>query len=418
VFFVTFIKRLRFAFQQFQLTLFHLWESPFGSALVAGIVYIELSAATGALFSPSKNPYYNYLADAFLHGQTWLRLIPPSTHDLIFFGGKYFLYWAPFPALVSIPFIALFGVNFNDVIFTAIIAALNVGLIAQLLRAACQRGLLHISKVQRGILVLFFAFGTVHLTLAPYGKVWSTGQLIGFTCTILAYLAAFSILKTRAAWWWTGLALAAAMLTRINLVFTGIFPIIYLIYKEKPWDWSRVIQNFLLAAVPIITATAFLLLYNITRFGGPFNFGLEYHLMDDLFKSNFDRYGYFNIIYAPVNIYYQYIFYPFPLRAQTKMGGSLFLLSPLFFGAFLSFKNSSSKWIPWVLLSSILITNIPILLIMGTGWLQFGPRYTLDFTVPLLLLTALGIEKWKPSLLFILALASIIQFTIGVFVIK
>ena len=95
------------------------------------------------------------------------------------------------------------------------------------------------------------------------------------------------------------------------------------------------------------------------------------------------------------------------------MGGSLFLLSPLFFGAFAAFWKPRSSWALWALLLSILITNIPILLLMGTGWVQFGPRYTLDFSVPLLLLTALGIEKWKVSLSFILTIASIVQFFFG-----
>jgi len=75
------------------------------------------------------------------------------------------------------------------------------------------------------------------------------------------------------------------------------------------------------------------------------------------------------------------------------MGGSLFLLSPLFLGSFAALYKPSQKVSVITLLASILITNIPILLLMGTGWVQFGPRYTLDFTVPLLLLTALGIEN-------------------------
>jgi len=51
---------------------------------------------------------------------------------------------------------------------------------------------------------------------------------------------------------------------------------------------------------------------------------------------------------------------------------------------------------------------------MGTGFAQFGPRYTLDFTVPLLLLTALGIEKWKLIIPLALAIVSFIQYLIGV----
>lgn len=51
---------------------------------------------------------------------------------------------------------------------------------------------------------------------------------------------------------------------------------------------------------------------------------------------------------------------------------------------------------------------------MGTGWVQFGPRYTLDFTVPLLLLTAIGIEDWNPKIILMLAFISGIHYSIGV----
>lgn len=401
----TFIQRLALA-------AINLLESPWGAALFAGLVYLVVSAFSGSLFKTTDFAYYNYLADAFQHGQTWLRIIPPSTHDLVFFAGKYYLYWAPFPAFLLMPFVAIFGVQLNDVLYTALIATLNVGLIAQLLRAACQAGFLHLSKTQRALLVFFFAFGTVHFTLAPLGRVWATGQLIGFTCTILAYWAAFS-LRGGKAWFFTGLALACAMLTRSQMVFTGIFPAVYLLCQEKPWNWGRVIRNLALAALPLVLALAFYLGYNQIRFGSPFDVGINYHNMAEFFRDNFEKYGYFNLHYIPINIYYQYIFYPFPLRAETFMGGSLFLLSPVFFGAFAAFRKPRQSWSVWVLLVSILITNIPIILLMGTGYITFGPRYTLDFTVPLLLLTALGIEKWKPSTLSLLALVSVVQYFIG-----
>ncbi len=210
-------------FRRLALAAINLFESPWGAGLIAGFVYLAVSVQTGKLFHQSDFPYYNYLVDAFLHGQTWLRILPPSVHDLSFFNSRYYLYWVPFPVIVLMPFVAIFGVQLNDVVFTLLIAALNVGLVAQLLRAACKVEFLHLSKTQRAILVFFFAFGTVHLTLAPFGKVWMTGQLIGFACVLLAYWAAFS-LRGGKAWFFTGLALAGAMLSRSQMVFTGIFP--------------------------------------------------------------------------------------------------------------------------------------------------------------------------------------------------
>ncbi len=386
-----------------------LWASPWGSAIVAGFIYVALSLTIWVgTYGPSPYNYYNYLADAFLHGSFALRLPPPSTHDLVLFGGQYYLYWPPFPAIVLMPFVALFGVQFNDVLYTALIAALNVGLVAALLNAACGRGFLHLSTPQRAILVAFFALGTVHLSLAPRATVWYTGQLIGFGCTILAYWAAFA-LKGGRAWFLTGLALSCAMLTRVPLVFTGIFPVVYLLYQEKPWNWKQVIRYVALGALPIVVGGLLYLAYNQARFGSPFDIGYAYHNMHEYFRADYEKYGAFNFHYLPINFYYQYIFYPLPKRWESMMGGSLFLLSPLFFAAFAAFWKPRLRWANWALFGSIMITNIPILLLMGTGFAQFGPRYTLDFTVPLLLLTALGMERWKTWLSFILTLAAIVQ---------
>jgi hypothetical protein len=50
---------------------------------------------------------------------------------------------------------------------------------------------------------------------------------------------------------------------------------------------------------------------------------------------------------------------------------------------------------------------------MGTGWVQFGPRYTLDFTVPLLLLTAIGLRRWPINVIMLLLLISIMHYILG-----
>jgi len=258
------------------------------------------------LFQPSQYPYFNYLADAFLNGQTYFRLQPPSTIDLSVFNGNYYLYMPPFPAMLLMPFVAIFGVGLNDVIYTIIIASVNIGLVAKLLRAACDVDFIRLTKSQRAVLVFFFAFGTVHFTLAPFGKVWMTSQLIGFGCTLLAYLAAFTLRGSKA-WFFTGLALACAMLTRNHLVFVGIFPAAYLLYQQKPWENKNLIRFLAAGALPLFIALGVYLLYNYARFGNPFDIGYHYHQMADFFRSDYETYGLFNIHYVPINLYYQYI---------------------------------------------------------------------------------------------------------------
>jgi hypothetical protein len=88
-------------------------------------------------------------------------------------------------------------------------------------------------------------------------------------------------------------------------------------------------------------------------------------------------------------------------------------LSPLFFAVFPAILKSKPRCEMWGLLASILVAEIPIMLHMSTGWITFGPRYTLDFTVPLLLLTAKGMKKWKTWIVSLLVALSVAQYMIG-----
>jgi hypothetical protein len=389
-----------------------LWEHPLWSALLALLVYGGLTSLHSPIWRFSAFPYYNYLADAFLHGRLDLRLIPPATHDLSLFQGRYYLYWSPLPALVLAPFVALFGVQFSDIAFTVALGALDVLLVALVLRHACVRRVIRLSRLQRSLLVLFFAFGTVHITLAPYGRVWFTGQLIGFGCVALAYLAALSR-GGRTAFALTGLALAGALLTRNHLVLAGLWPACYLLHRHRAVGWRRLASYALAGSLPILVAIWLLGAYNWARFGSLFENGIAYHQMALNFASDFQRYGAFSLHYLPTNLFYQYVAYPFPLHATTFIGASLFLLSPVFFAAFWGIAAARQRWSAWALAATVLLTDIPILLLMGTGWIQFGPRYTLDFTVPLLLLTALGVRRWPTWVLALLTALSIVQYLIG-----
>jgi hypothetical protein len=389
-----------------------LCENPLFGFLFAFVIYFALSTLRGSPFRVTETAYFNYLADSFLHGQLHLRLLPATLHDLSFFNGNYYLYWPPMPAIVLLPFVAVFGVNFSDVFFNVAIASANVGVMAALLRAANEEQLIESDDVSRGLLVLFFAFGTVHMTLAPFGRIWFTAQLLGFLFVGLAYLAALR-LKGSSAFFVTGLLIACAMITRNHLLFTGLWPAWHLL--KKNWNSRpRLYTSFGLALLPALILGLLFLWYNFERFGSPLELGIRYHQMSRIFVEDYQKYGAFHLHYLPTNFFYQYVRYPLPYTVETVMGGSLFLLSPVFFFIVPGIVSRFRTVDTWMLLFSILATSIPILLLMGTGWVQFGPRYTLDFTVPLLLLTAQGIQSASKRILPVLVIISIVQYFLGI----
>ncbi len=389
-----------------------LWEHPTWAALLAMLAYGLIAARRGSVVRLTKYPYFNYLADAFLHGQLYLRLRPELTRDLSLFDGQLYLYWPPFPAVVLMPFVALFGIRMSDVLATLALGGLNVALVALLLRRAVERKVIAVSPLQRALLVLFFALGTVHATLAPYGMVWFVGQLVGFACVACAYLAALS-LRRAPAFLLAGVGIGAALLTRNHLALAGLWPAWYLLYEHRADGWRRLGHYVAVGIAPVVLAVLLLAAYNWLRFGSPFDNGLAYHRMADIFVRDYQRYGAFSLHYLRTNLFYQFVAYPLPFRPNSTYGGSLFLLSPAFFGAVWAVVRASRLISTWVLATTVLLVAIPILLLMGTGWVQWGPRYTLDYTVPLLLLTAIGIRRWPLWLLCVLTAVSIIHYIVG-----
>lgn len=394
--------------------IFLLFEKPFFAFYFSFLIYYTLSSFMGDPFRVRESAYFNYLADAFLHGQYHLRLLPSQTlHDLSFFQGHYYLYWPPMPAIILMPFVALFGVEFSDVFFNVMVASLNLAVLASLLRSVDRAGLIRIDPEYRGMLVLFLAFGTAYVTISFVGQVWYTAQLLGFMLVGLAYLSAIE-LKGVSAFFGTGVLMGCAMLTRNHLLFTGIWPAYHLISKN--WnDRSRLSLFTMAGLLPPLIMGLFFLSYNFTRFGNIFELGIRYHNMHLFFVADYQKYGAFNLHYLPINFYYQYIHYPFPFSEETMMGSSLFLLSPVFFYMFAGIAREYRNPNAWMLTASVLVTSIPILLLMGTGWIQYGPRYTLDFTIPLLLLTAFGIQGAPKRLLFWLIAISIVQYIPGIY---
>ncbi len=369
-----------------------------------------------SILEPSGLHYFNFLADAFLHGQFHFRVIPPSIHDLILFDNKIYAYWPPFPAILLMPFVAFFGVNFSDILLTIFLGSINVSLFSILITELNKKNVISLDRIKRAMIVIFFAFGTVYVTMVPLGRVWFTSSVVSIFCILLAYIAT---VKYDGYWAFllTGIAISAAFTTRMHLFLVGIWPAWYLLSRNWNLPKQKLMKLIFVGLLPLIISGLLIFYYNYARFGNIFDLGYAYHNMAELFRADYVMYGGFNIHYIPINIYYQYIAYPFLTKDMSNffMGGSLFLLSPVFIACFWAFNEKERKISNLLLVATIFLTNIPILLLMGTGWVQFGPRYTLDFIIPLLILTAIGMKYWNNRILFLLTLISIFQYTVGLF---
>ena len=157
----------------------------------------------------SKTPQYVYLAYSFLQGKTNLLVLPESTYDLIFFGDKWYVPGGITPALLLLPFVAVFGKIFSDVLFGVFIGALNVAMMYSLLGRLVEK------SSTRFWLTFLFAFGTVHWWLASVGAVWFNAQLAALLFMILFVRDAIQNKP-----WLAGLWLGLAFLSRPPTIFS------------------------------------------------------------------------------------------------------------------------------------------------------------------------------------------------------
>ena len=124
--------------------------------------------------------------------------------------------------------------------------------------------------------------------------------------------------------------------------------------------------------------------------------------MDAFFRPLYEKYGFVNLVYLPTNLYYHFIYFPMPWSNDSYMGGSLFLMTPVYFAAFFGLWKGRHETATWMALVTFVAGYLPYAFWFSTGWGQVGPRYLLDLSVPLLLLTARGIKGWSAWILLAL----------------
>jgi len=328
---------------------------------------------------------------ALLHGHV-ATPTPPSTGDMAFYHGRWYSFFPPLPALGLIPFVLLFGGPLHTPVplLSALLGALSVGTAYQICERAGLR--LHV----RLFLTAFFGFGTVAWYAASNGTPWYFVQ----TCTVFFYMLCLheSFGKNRPAL--VGALFGCALLCR-NPVALG-FP--FLLWREERWDFGR-LRGFL---VPIAFAVGVQLWWNYARFGNPLDTGYGHIMMASYLRPSFEQ-GMFSIVHLPWQLYSIFFLAPafratWPYLQLNPNGQSLLLTSPAFLYTLEA--NLRERRVQLGLLA-VLATAAPQLLYYANGWVQFGIRFSLDYTPILFALLIFGIGqrfRWQHALLILVSI--------------
>jgi hypothetical protein len=372
-------------------------------------------ASDGLLAHQSLAPHFVYQADAFLHGQLSLTVPqPPNFNDWVLWNGRWYVSFPPFPAVLMMPFVAVWGLSFNDVAFTLLFAAANVPLLYRLLRRLQpERG-----EWEHVALSLLYGFGTLAFSCGIRGEVWFTAETVGVTLTLLYLHASLGARHPLLA----GLAVACATITRTPLAFSAVFFLFEALSPDEPlrWRalrdpgrWRRALPRLVPYALAIAAVAIPMAAMNQVRFGGFGEFGHS-HLYANRVNAQIRQYGLFHYAFLERNLHDAFTRLPevrfHPLRIGFNGEGmSLFVTTPLLLYLLWPKEKPRLHRALWI---TVALVAIPGFFYQNSGYYQFGFRFSLDYTPYLIVLLVLGARPFT-SLFWTLAFASVAVNTWG-----
>ena len=441
------------------------WLDRLPSALV-GAALLGLALLVYGLFGSDR--IYNHFvlqAIAFLGGHVEIPI--PAFQDVLPIVGPDgrptgygLLPFPPLPAIVLMPFVALWGIATNERLVSATLGAVAVGL------AWWALGRLSVSRSIRLATTVFFAFGTVFWYAAQLGTTWFFAHVVAITFLLLAVGLALGadpgaddevdaapgprslltdlrnalaqparLIDGRQVL--AGFLFGVACAARLTIVFGAPF----FMFVGGGGSWvRRSISAGVGAAIPV----GLLLAYNVATTGHLVHPGYDY--LYGLEASGYPGLHYHptwaieDIRYLPQNLQLMLFSTPAlfpattvsavmaptplcvdpgavrglfdpacPIALPRDVGMSLLLTSPAYLLAVPALIAGRSRVVAGGFLA-ILTIAIVNLMHFSQGWVQFGYRFSNDFVVFALPLVALGMARrgrveWLGVILIGLSLA-------------
>ena len=302
----------------------------------------------------------------------------------------------PFPAVLMLPFVAVAHLRFNDVLFTAIWAAINPVLLFLLLRRLRSRGYSKRSSIDDLWLTLMFGVGSVYYFASVLGQVWFTAHVVGVTCAIGYAWASLDAARPALA----GLCVGLGYATRPAMGFMVPFFVFEAVRASGGWPRLRKLRSeglprglltkLVRFGLPAGAVLAILMAHNYLRFEQFGEIGHKY--LNISWQDRIQRWGLVNYHFLSRNLTCALLLLPrilnqYPFVKISEHGMSMLVTSPTLAYTVAPAERSPLSRGLWL---SILATAIPSLLYQNSGFQQFGYRFSLDYIVFLMMLLAVG----------------------------
>ncbi|MHB8141269.1 MAG: hypothetical protein ACYDHD_08495 [Vulcanimicrobiaceae bacterium] len=364
---------------------------------LAGAVALLVSALVA---HGRSTPYDNYvlLAQAFLHGHAWINWPGPYI-DALAYGGRHYIIEAPFPALLLMPVVAVFGGAVNQTWLALLLAGVSIGALWEF---GERIGL----PPQRNVWLCAFALaGTDLLWAAMLGDVWFLAHVSAVCFTLLALVE----LAGKRRGWLVAIYACAALESRFTfLLALPIYAYLLITDDERPLrptgPWLQRLGSFLATLAPIALLWVW---YNQARWGTWYDIGYTAWYHQD--PAGLPYGSPFRLEYLPYQLWSYFVQAPqfigrFPWIVPSLSGVALTWTSPALVLAFFArrpLRMVIALWVGVVLLAG------PNFIYYVNGFAQFGMRHALDFEPLLFALMAYAMRDWMPKFAYVLIAYSV-----------
>lgn len=301
--------------------------------------------------------------------------------DIADYKYNFYLYFGPFPSILLMPFVAVFGRDFPQYfigIFSMASSFILIYFISRKFKFQRQDSLW---------LSLFFVFSSVLFSSSVMNISAFQVGVLGVPLILFALNEYFG--KKRGVI--IGIFLALAILTRFTLMLSLVFFLLEF-FKKRLTS-----KQLVLILIPFLISIILLGLYNQRRFHSFFETGYSYNRILGAFPLSENlKHGAVSLSHVPANLYSFLIMPPEPLKEQkdgfflkfpyltaSPWGMAIWYTSPLFL--YLIFRFQKGKYTLSALLAGIALA-IPVFTYYSVGFIGFGYRYALDFLPFLFLL--------------------------------
>jgi hypothetical protein len=337
-------------------------------------------------------------AVAFIHGHTYIDA--PNYIEHAQMGPYSYQLHPPLPAILLMPFAAIWGLDTNQSYFAIVVGALDVALAWRLL------GRFRLTFNARMWMTLFFGAGTIIWHETVDGSSWAVSMTVAVMVTLLALDETFD--RGRPAV--VGLYAGVAALARYDLALVWPAYLALLLF----WRRHSIPELFWFipgSLIMIFGYTAF----NFARYHSIFDLGVASYLYTTPEAGK----PLFALRYLPNNFFTLFFMAPridtnFPYIYPTFGGQSILTTSPAFL---LAFKASWRRLDVALVAAAALLAAMPVLFYVGNGASQFGTRHFVHVFPFVLVLMALG-NRRMDQMSRVLIVASVCLVAWGIWCIR